>query len=232
MSPHHGDSYGLATARTLNNNNNNNNNFIELCASQSLRFWKVISLHLEFLKSARNCRSSAGSKISRNADLPSSPGLHSIIGVAAVVVFIVGSERLGIGVADRGGFNFCRLLSLFFFAVDFLPKENLSKFCSDGSDILCKFMDVRNQECDLDLISTVVNFCQGQDVWWVDGGIVFLATILVYDGLEWSRQPNLNVGNWKRRIGFALWLVFGARARCFGHIVSSCYSCRWREFIE
>ena len=74
-------------------------------------------------------------------------------------------------------------------------------------------MDVRNQECDLDLISTVVNFCQGQDVWWVDGGIVFLATILVYDGLEWSRQPNLNVGNWKRRIGFALWLVFGARAR-------------------
>ena len=44
-------------------------------------------------------------------------------------------------------------------------------------------MDVRNQQCDLDLISTVVNFCQGQDVWWVDGGIVFLATILVYVGI-------------------------------------------------
>ena len=75
----------------------------------------MITLHLEFLKSARNCRSSAGSKISRNADLPFSPGLHSIIGVLAVVI-IVGSERLGIGVAerlgigvaDRGGSNFLR----------------------------------------------------------------------------------------------------------------------------
>ena len=131
------------------------------------------------------------------------------------MVFIVGSERFGIGVADRGGFNFWRWLSLFFFAVDFLPKENLSKFYSDGSDILCKFMDVRNQQCDLDLISMVslVKFFQGQDVWWVGGGIIFLATILVYDGLEWLRRPNLNVGNWKRQIGIAVWLLFGERAR-------------------
>jgi hypothetical protein len=76
-------------------------------------------------------------------------------------------------------------------------------------------MDVRNQQCDLDLISMVslVKFFQGQDVWWVGGGIIFLAAILVYDGLEWLRRPHLNVGNWKRRIGIAVWLVFGERAR-------------------
>ena len=50
-----------------------------------------------------------------------------------MVFIIVGSERLGIGVADRGGFNFWRWLSLIFFAVDFLPKENLLKTIFDWS---------------------------------------------------------------------------------------------------
>ena len=66
---------------------------------------------------------------------------------------------------------------------------------------------------------SLVKFFQGQDVWWVGGGIIFLATILVYDGLEWLRRPNLNVGNWKRQIGIAVWLLFGERARLErGHV--------------
>jgi hypothetical protein len=50
-----------------------------------------------------------------------------MIGVA-VVFIIVGSERLGIGVADRGGLNFWRWLSLIFFRSGFFAE---GKFVED-----------------------------------------------------------------------------------------------------
>jgi hypothetical protein len=75
-----------------------------------------------------------------------------------VVFSIVGSERFGIGVADRGGFNFWRWLSLIFFAVDFLPKENLLKIIFDWSvhrNGFQKIMDVRNKQGDMDFFSYI-----------------------------------------------------------------------------
>ena len=74
------------------------------------------------------------------------------------MVIIVGSERLGIVVADRGGFNFWRWLSLIFFAVDFLPKENLLKIIFDWSvhrNGFQKIMDVRNKRGDMDFFSFI-----------------------------------------------------------------------------
>ena len=86
---------------------------------------------LENLKLALKCRSSAESKISRIADLPFSPGLHSIIEVTAVLVIIVGSKSLEsrIVVASIFGIGLACLISQWFY---FSVEENLSKFCSDG----------------------------------------------------------------------------------------------------
>ena len=71
------------------------------------------------------------------------------------------------------------------------------------TDRLCKFMDVRNQQCDLDLISILCFRCgsylvfyfQGRVGWLVVGELLSLVTFPVFVGLfEWLGQVYLDIG--------------------------------------
>jgi hypothetical protein len=128
--------------------------------------------------------------------------------VTVIVIFyavgiIIRSERFGVLDSDRGVFNFLRWFSLIFFTMDFLPKDNLSKMDAVQSDRLCKFMDVRNQQCDPDLISILCFRCgsylvfyfQGRVGWLVVGELLSLVTFPVFVGLfEWLGQVYLDIG--------------------------------------